>query len=316
MRHARGVVPLTLMLLACASARAAEWPTAAPAPDHVVAARSLRAFAGAVAASSGVRLTMLPAAPADAAGALAAGEVTVAAFPLARLEADDPVLAMDRIPYLATSFVDARKLWQVLRPRVERSLEERGMVLLFAVPSPPPAPLSVRPMTSVAAFRGAALAVSEPALGSLSRSLGAKPVPAPAPHEALRAGEAEVAFQSAAAAARARAWEYARHYLHAPAWFPKQLVVASRRAVQALAPAAREAVMRAARDTAEAAWETSQRETTAGVQKLRDYGMKTDEVPVAMLIQLEEVGRELLLEWSEGAGEAGARLVEAYYELR
>lgn len=308
-----------LALLACAPVAAASWAVLGPAPVHRVAAQSVRAFAEALARPGGVGVTLVAAPGADASTVLARvaeGRAAVGVFPLALLEAGNPVLAMDRVPYLVTNFVQARKLWQVLRPEVARVLQARGLMLLYAVPSPPPAPIARQPLPTLAAWRGLRLRVAEPALKPLSRALGAQPVSAVDLADALAGGKAEVAFASAAYAADVRAWDYASDFLDASAWFPKQLVVVNRAALSALNQVQREALLAAARSAGETAWTRSEQATRDGVQKLRDYGVKTAEPSVALLIALEALGRDLLLRWSDTAGEAGARLVAAYYAIR
>lgn len=312
------LLPL-LALLAGGPVAAASWSVLGPAPVERVAVQSVRGFAEAVARSTAGGLTLEPAQHTDASDALAgvsAARALVGVFPLALLEAGNPVLAMDRVPYLVTNFVQARKLWQVLRPEVERALGAQGLVLLYAVPSPPPAPIARKALPTLAAWRGLRMRVAEPALAPLSRALGAQPVSADGLADALAGGKAEVAFASAAYAADVRAWEYATDFLDAAAWFPKQLVVVHRRVLAALEEGQREALLAAARAAGEQAWALSDEATRDGVQKLRDYGVKTAEPSVALLIQLEALGRDLLFRWSDGAGEAGALLVEAYYAIR
>jgi TRAP-type mannitol/chloroaromatic compound transport system substrate-binding protein len=41
------------------------------------------------------------------------------------------------VPFLATSFDQSKKLWDVQRPAVEKKLASQGLMLLFAVPWPP-----------------------------------------------------------------------------------------------------------------------------------------------------------------------------------
>lgn len=308
-----------LALLAGGPAAAASWSVLGPAPAHRVASQSVQGFAESVALSTAGGVTLELAPGADAATVLAhvaAARAAMGVFPLALLEAGNPVLAMDRVPFLVTNFVQARKLWQVLRPEVERVLQARGLVLLYAVPSPPPAPIARRPLLTLAAWRGLRLRVAEPALQPLSRALGAQPVSAVDLADALAGGKAEVAFASAAYAADVRAWDYASDFLDASAWYPKQLVAVNRGVLSALDKGQREALLAAARAAGDQAWVLSEQATRDGVQKLRDYGVKTAEPSVALLIQLEALGRDLLFRWSDAAGETGARLVEAYYAIR
>ena len=307
------------LALRAVPAPALEWSMPVAAPPGGVAESSVRAFAAQVAADTGGGLTLAVTQAADAArvpGALGGGRAAAGAFPLAALEAAEPVLAMDRVPYLASNYVDAAKLWKVLRPAVERKLAARGLLLLYAVPGPPPAPLSLRPMLTLEAWRGMRLLADEPGLDALAPVVGLQAVRAPGAREAFAGGNADAAFRAADAAAGDRAWEYAAHYLDARAWFPKTLVVAARSAFDGLAPAARDALRAAAAAAEQAAWQASERAADAGVQRLRDYGIKAVTPPVKLLIRLEAVGRELLFRWSESAGEEGAQIVERYYEIR
>src|SRR5207248_2569047 len=49
-------------------------------------------------------------------------------------ENEDPIFGVDVVPFLATSFADARKLWTASKPAVEKKLAAQGLMLLFAVP--------------------------------------------------------------------------------------------------------------------------------------------------------------------------------------
>ncbi len=323
MPYARGTIRLAATLLATllaatAPARAAQWSLADASPPGSVMADSAGAFADAVAKATGGAIA-ISGSGADAAGAVAAassGRAALAVFPLEVLEGEHPVLGMDRVPYLALNYVHAAKLWNVLRPEVEKALSAKGMTLLYAIPGPPPAPLSLRALTSLEAFRGTRVLATEPALEALARLLGATVARRAAPREALGGGSADVTFLPAPQAAREQAWEYAGHYLHAPAWFPKHLVAVNRDALATLAATPRDALLTAADRAAADAWQRSETATAAGVQRLRDYGVKTAEPPVDMAIALDEMGRQLLYLWSETAGETGAELVERYFAVR
>lgn len=313
----RGACALAALLVLAPGAYGAPWTALDATPEHGAAASSVRAFAATLVPASGASMSISRGSDAgQVVAAVAAGQASVGVFPLRVLERDDPALGMARVPFLATSFVDARKLWRVLRPHVEAALAARGLTLLYGVPTPPAAPLSRQAITSMAGWRGVTLLLADPGLDALARMLGAQPVSGASARAALGGGRAQAVFTAADVAARDSAWEYASHYLHAPAWFPVHLVAVNRGALAALAGEQRDAVLSAADAAAASAWAQAERDTEQAIQKLRDYGLKTAQAPVNMLIQLEAIGRELLFQWSEGAGEAGAKLVESYYAIR
>jgi TRAP-type C4-dicarboxylate transport system substrate-binding protein len=313
---------LFVMLLMVAPAQASQWAVVGQSSPDSVAADSVRAYAAAVTKMSGGSLKLTAQAMAANTSAaqlltdVAAGRIALASVPLAALEASDPVVAMDRVPYLASNFVDGAKLWQVLHPYVRDTLHSKGITLLYAVPAPPPSPVSRKPLTQMSAWRGSSLVLNAPALRGFARALGTKIVANAVPRDLLGTSRAEVVFQSAPVSARDKAWEYATDLLLAPAWFPKQLVVASTRQLAALGAADRDVLFNAADAARSQAWISAERATVDAVQKLRDYGIKTRKPPVGVLIKLEALGRELLFQWSDGAGEAGAKLVGSYYAIR
>lgn len=317
MNGARALLLGCVLALAATPAAAARWALAGWTPGGDVVAGSAADFAAAVSAATRGALTLAP----DAGGggaleAVTSGRAPAAIVPLAALEKDEPALGMDRVPYLASNFVHARQLWQVLEPEVRRTLEARGLVLLYGLSASPPAPLSGKALTALEDWRGTRMLAGPPSLGDLARILGATAVAGSSAREAMAGGKADIAFLSAVEAADGKAWEYAAHYLHAPAWFPKHVVVARRDAVDALGDAERAALMAAARGAEQRAWARVDEATEDGVQKLRDHAVRTDEPPVGLLIRLEALGRELLFLWSDAAGETGARMVEAYYAIR
>src|SRR5262245_24858133 len=131
-------------VLAASSASAqTKWnlPSAYP-PDnpHTV---NLAAFAKDVADASGGKLqfALHPGASlfkgpdikrAVATGQAQAGEVLISIH-----ENEDAIFGIDVVPFLATSFDDARKLWQASRAHIEKKLAAQGMMVLFAVAWPP-----------------------------------------------------------------------------------------------------------------------------------------------------------------------------------
>ena len=65
-------------------------------------------------------------------GQAQAGEILISLH-----ENEDPVFGIDVVPFLATSFDDARKLWIASRPAVEKKLADQGLIVLFSVAWPP-----------------------------------------------------------------------------------------------------------------------------------------------------------------------------------
>jgi TRAP-type C4-dicarboxylate transport system substrate-binding protein len=58
--------------------------------------------------------------------AVQTGQAQIGEVLMSLHENDDPVFGIDVIPFLATSYPQARKLWEASRPAGRRSLRHRG----------------------------------------------------------------------------------------------------------------------------------------------------------------------------------------------
>src|SRR5512141_2484178 len=57
------------------------------------------------------------------------GEILISAY-----SNEDPILGVDSVPFLATSYPESAKLWKVSRKALEDRFAKQGMVVLFSVP--------------------------------------------------------------------------------------------------------------------------------------------------------------------------------------
>src|SRR6186713_704017 len=67
---------------------------------------------------------------------------------------EDPIFGVDSIPFLATSYADAAKLWKVSRKPLEERFAKQGMKILYSVPWPPQGIYANKPIASAADMKG------------------------------------------------------------------------------------------------------------------------------------------------------------------
>ena len=65
------------------------------------------------------------------------GQVPIGEFLLSRLSNENAVFQVDSIPFLASSYGAARKLWGASRGPIEKALAKQRLKVLYAVPWPP-----------------------------------------------------------------------------------------------------------------------------------------------------------------------------------
>jgi len=99
------------------------------------------------------------------------GEILISAY-----SNEDPLFGVDSIPFLATSYADAAKLWKASRRALEERFAKQGMRVLYAVPWPPQGIYSNKPLASLADMKGLKMRTYNPATSRIAELAGAQPV--------------------------------------------------------------------------------------------------------------------------------------------
>ena len=79
--------------------------------------------------------------------AVRTGQAPIGERLISALGNEDPIFEIDALPFLATSFADAKKLHEATKPFLEKLLQEQGLVFLYAVPWPPQGLYAVKQST-------------------------------------------------------------------------------------------------------------------------------------------------------------------------
>jgi TRAP-type C4-dicarboxylate transport system substrate-binding protein len=120
-----------------------KWNLPAAYPADNPHSENLALFAKDVADATGgkLQITVHPAASLFKAPeikrAVQTGQTQVGEVLISLHENEDPIYGIDVIPFLATSYPEAMKLWQASKPAIEKKLAAQGLLLLFAVPWAP-----------------------------------------------------------------------------------------------------------------------------------------------------------------------------------
>jgi len=320
----RRILNLSLLasLIACSAAVQAQtkWdlPAAYPATNfHSV---NLNQFAADVDKASGgkLKITVHPNASlfkapeikrAVQGGQAQAGEILMVNF-----QNEWGVWGADGIPFLATSYDDAMKLWQVQRPMVEKKLAEQGMMALYAVPWPPQGIYSKKPLNAAADLKGMKWRAYSPATSRIAELVGAQPVTVQAAEvsQAFATGVTESMMSSGSTGADAKLHEHVKYWYDTQAWLPKNALLVNKKAFDALDKPTQDAVLKAAADAETRGWAESKKANTESLDKLKAGGMQILPAPAALKADMKKVGDTLLKEWLDKAGPEGQALVDAF----
>jgi TRAP-type transport system periplasmic protein len=246
--------------------------------------------------------------------AVQGGQVQIGEVIISGYANEDAFFAMDTVPFLATSYADARRLLDATRSRIESRFDKQGMRILFSVVWPPQGLYTKKPVSSLGDLKGEKIRSYSPTVARMIELVGAQPVTIQAAEltQALATGVVTANFTSSATGYDSKSWELVTHYYDVQAWLPKNVVFVNKKAFEALDAPVREAVLAAARAAEQRGWKTSEEKNKWYLEQLAANKMKVLPPPPALAKELAAIGEKMTQEWVQSAGADGKAALDAY----
>jgi TRAP-type transport system periplasmic protein len=242
-------------------------------------------------------------------GQAQAGEILLVNF-----ENEDPLYGLDGIPFLATSYADAMRLYKASRKALDDKFGKQGMKLLYTVPWPPQGIFTKKTLASGADMKGLKWRAYSPATSKIAELVGAQPVTVQAAEvsQALATGVIDSYMSSGATGYDSKTYEHLKYFYDNQAWLPKNAVIVNAKAFDALDNPTQAAVLKAAADAEIRGWKLSQEKNGWYLDQLKAKGMSIDKPSEQLTADLHRVGNYMLAEWQRKAGDDGRKIIEAY----
>jgi TRAP-type C4-dicarboxylate transport system substrate-binding protein len=325
MRFVRALTVAAACLIAV-SGRAATWDMPSPYADEDFRTRSAQAFAEMVGRASEGQLTLVVFGNGKLVGgdqidaAVRSNRVPIALYDLARLGDSHPLFSFSALPFLAATYTDSLRLWNAALPTVRRRAGDLGLMILYALPSPPAALFSKQPLATVTDLKGTPVVAADPWLSRLAVEIGAQPVDAAsADLPRLFAGRSGGAAAMRAAmfapfgeAVRISAWRLVNNAYDVQASFPLAVVVVNKEAFYALDEGSQRSLLNAAVDAQNAAWSDSVDQRNANIVALNEKELIVQPSPPALQDGLKRAAQTLVGDWTTTAGPDGQAILSAY----
>ena len=309
-----------VLLLAGNSYAATKWDMPTPYGDGVHHTKNVRQFADDVATQtngelkivvhSGASLIKHP----EIHRAVRSGQVAIGEMFMGLLGNDNPIFKADNIPFLASDFASAKKLWAASRPSIEKALAKDGIKLLYAVPWPPQGFYTKKPISSGADLAGLKMRAYSPTTSRLAILLKATPTTVQTPEipQAFSTGIIDAMVTSPSTGVSSQSWDYVTDYTDTQAWIPKNMVIVNGRSFKRLSPELQKAVMEAAAIAETRGWEMAESETASKTATLAEHGIKVAKPSEQLKADLRAIGKTMGDEWAQEAGAAGKEIMSAY----
>ena len=236
---------------------------------------------------------------------------------LSNLGPENPLFEIDAIPFLATTYPEARHLWAVTRAPIEQLLQKQGLRVLFSVPWPSQAFYSKEPIKTIADLRGKKMRTYNAQTARLATLMGTVPTTVQATEipQAFSAGIIDTMFTSGQTGVTTRSWEYTRFYYDTGAWVPKNVVFMNESAFRKLPEDVQKAVLEAAKAAEPRGWKLSEDQNADAPKTLAKNGLKVEPMTAQFQGELRKTGLTMLSDWLDKSKDDGRKVIDAYRKL-
>ncbi len=247
--------------------------------------------------------------------AVRTGQAQIGERFMSALGNEDALYEIDSIPFLATSFDDAMKLYKASKKSIVKSLDSKGLVFLYAVPWPAQGLYSKKEIKSTNDLKGLKFRAYNPATVRIAELTGMTPtkIEVAEVSQAFSTGTVESMITSPTTGKDTKIWENGVKYFYdIAAWYPKNMVIVNKAAWKKLDSATQKLVLAEAAIAEQKGWAIAKSVDAADKKTLASNGMVVGAVNAPVKALFQKVGKTLTAEWSKKAGATGKSVISAY----
>lgn len=317
---AAGALALTAAMPASAQTK---WNLPSAYPNDNPHVENLNAFAKDVSDATGGKLAItvhggasLFKAP-EIKRAVATGQAQAGEILISILENESPIFGIDVVPFLATSFPEAKKLWAASKPLIEQKLAAQGIMVLFTVPWGPQGIYAKKEINTIDDMKGLKWRAYNVGTARIGELVGAQAVTVQAAElpQALATGVVNAFMSSGATGYDSKVWETLTHFYDTRAWIPRNVTFVNKAAFDALDKPTQDAVLKAAKVAEERGWKVWETKTEWYHDEIAKKGMKVLKPSPALVAGFKKVGEQLTADWLKRAGAEGQGVMDAYKKM-
>jgi TRAP-type C4-dicarboxylate transport system substrate-binding protein len=247
--------------------------------------------------------------------AVAAGQPEAGECIMTTMAGTWPVCGADAIPFMTRHMNDARRLWKVQRPVVEKALAPAGLVPLYTAPWPGQGLYCTEPVRSASDFRGRRMRVYNATTRRIAEMLEAEPVDVPMAEvgKALESGRIDSMITSSVTGVEQQVWRWMRHFYDLNAWMPKNLVMVHHGAHQALDPAVRKVLAELSLQAEQRGWAAAETAALQSAEALARNGIQVEPTPTLLRGTLVRMGERFAREWVREVGPEANQIFIPYF---
>ncbi|MGF0540197.1 TRAP transporter substrate-binding protein [Agrobacterium sp. ES01] len=227
---------------------------------------------------------------------------------------ENPLFAVDSIPFLASSFDASDKLWAAAIDKVSAALEAQDLVYVYSVAWPPQGLYTKKEVNSAADLKGVKFRAYNAATARIAELAGMVPVQIEAAElsQALATGVADSFISSGSTGVDSKVWESLKYFYDVQAWLPRNVIFVNKGVYDGLDDASKKVVMDCGAKAAETGEATSRELTAKYLKELAENGMIVGDPGEQLKSDFEGFGATMTEEWLAKAGPDGKAIIDAY----
>ena len=246
--------------------------------------------------------------------AIQTGQAPIGERLLSGHQNENALFGFDSVPFLATSFDDAAKLWESAKAPLTELLDSQGLHLLYSVPWPPQGLYFKKEVNEVADMKGLKFRSYNNATARLAELTGMLPVSIEAAEisQAFATGVAESMVSSGSTGYDRKVWESLTHFYEVDAWLPRNYIMVNKGVWEKTSDANKN-IINGCASMAEYAGNWRAKEYTGfTLNGLRAGGMTVGPASDKLVGELKDIGETMTAEWLEAAGDQGKAIVDSF----
>lgn len=251
---------------------------------------------------------------ADIKRAIQTGQAPIGERLLSAHQNENAIFGVDSVPFMATSFDDAAKLWKAAKPTMSDVLDEQNLVLLYSVPWPPQGLYFKKEVNSVADMKGIKFRSYNTATARLAELTGMLPVSIEAAEisQAFATGVAESMVSSGSTGYDRKVWESLTHFYEVDAWLPRNYVMVNKDVWGGVNEKNKNVILGCAELAEYAGTWRAVHYTQFTLNGLKAGGMKVGPAGDKLQGELKEIGGTMTAEWLAKVGPQGKKIVDTF----
>ena len=320
MKKSKLLAGLTICLSTTAAIATDKWDMPTPYGDGTHQTQVARSFAEEVNANSNGKLTIkvhsggsLIKHP-EIHRAVKSRQVQIGEVFIGRLGNISPVFKLDNIPFLATNFDSAEKLYKASKATLNEELAKDKLMLLYTSPWPAQDLYSNKPINSLSDLEGLKMRAYSPTTSRLADLMGTTPVNIPFSDvaQAFTTNAIDAMVTSPSTGVNSQSWDYISHFTTINAWIPKNMMFVNKRIFDRLDDDTKKVILTAAANAEKKGWALGRQLAVEHTDMLRENGMKVSPPTAELDAALRKIGDTMVNEWLEEAGDRGKSIIDAY----